>query len=407
MAALQAGHTVSLYEASRHWGGRARGGLAVQMPESNETTVLDNGQHILLGAYTDCLQLMRTVGVAPEQVLLRLPLTLVDAQGQGLRLPAWPSPWHALAGVLLAKGWRWRDKASLLRACVAWQRMGMVCDMSASVADLCRGLSDTIRLQLMEPLCVAALNTPLHQASGQVFLRVLQDGLLGGPGASDLLLPRTHLSALLPQPAVAWLQQHGAHVQPGQRVRSLQAIGPAWQVDGHRHDRVILATACRDAIRLLQANAIDAPQWLACAQGLRYEAITTVYAHTRQARLATPMVLLHSSAEEPAQFAFDRAALGGPSGLLALVVSASEGDNERLTVQVLAQARRQLHLPALQALKTVTERQATFACTPGLQRPAPEVADGLLACGDYVQGPYPATLEGAVRSGLAAAQSLN
>jgi predicted NAD/FAD-dependent oxidoreductase len=60
-------------------------------------------------------------------------------------------------------------------------------------------------------------------------------------------------------------------------------------------------------------------------------------------------------------------------------------------------------------LQTVIERRATFACTPGLQRPGLQVVPGqtrLLACGDYVAGPYPATLEGAVRSGLHAAASL-
>ena len=57
-------------------------------------------------------------------------------------------------------------------------------------------------------------------------------------------------------------------------------------------------------------------------------------------------------------------------------------------------------------MQTVVEKRATFACTPGLQRPPQAIAPGLLACGDYTEGPYPATLEGAVRSGLAAAHAL-
>ena len=52
--------------------------------------------------------------------------------------------------------------------------------------------------------------------------------------------------------------------------------------------------------------------------------------------------------------------------------------------------------------KVIVEKRATFACTPGLRRPAGVIAPGLLACGDYIDGPYPATLEGAVRSGVAA-----
>jgi hydroxysqualene dehydroxylase len=64
-------------------------------------------------------------------------------------------------------------------------------------------------------------------------------------------------------------------------------------------------------------------------------------------------------------------------------------------------------LQDLQPLKTIVEKRATFACTPGVQRPPMNIASGLLACGDYIDGPYPATLEGAVRSGLAAARTLH
>jgi hypothetical protein len=76
-----------------------------------------------------------------------------------------------------------------------------------------------------------------------------------------------------------------------------------------------------------------------------------------------------------------------------------------LQAQVLTQARAQLGL-LLQAVQTIVEKRATFACTPGLLRPAQEIAPGLLVCGDYVVGPYPATLEGAVRSALLAVQAL-
>lgn len=107
----------------------------------------------------------------------------------------------------------------------------------------------------------------------------------------------------------------------------------------------------------------------------------------------------------PAQFVFDRGQLGGPAGLMAFVISASSGNRDTLQNQVIQQAQTQLGL-TLQAVTTVVEKRATFACTPGLLRPAMRVAPQLMACGDYVDGPYPATLEGAVRSGLAAANAL-
>ena len=82
---------------------------------------------------------------------------------------------------------------------------------------------------------------------------------------------------------------------------------------------------------------------------------------------------------------------------------AERADIER---QVLAQACAQLGLASLQPLRTVVEKRATFACTPGLQRPDAAIAPGLWAAGDYVAGPYPATLEGAVCSGQQAAEGL-
>jgi hypothetical protein len=147
--------------------------------------------------------------------------------------------------------------------------------------------------------------------------------------------------------------------------------------------------------------------WIAQAEALRHLPITTVYAlvpDTAGSVLPCPMLALRPQAGQPAQFVFDRGQLGGPAGLLAFVVSASESDRSRVEQQVLAQARSQLGLERLQPLQTVVEKRATFACTPGLRRPGLALAPGLWACGDYTEGPYPATLEGAVRSGGAAAR---
>jgi uncharacterized protein with NAD-binding domain and iron-sulfur cluster len=118
------------------------------------------------------------------------------------------------------------------------------------------------------------------------------------------------------------------------------------------------------------------------------------------------MIALRSGPDAPAQFAFDRGRLGGPADLLALVASACDGERATIERQVLQQARDQLGLRELQPIRTVVEKRATFACTPGLQRPGSAIAPGLWAAGDYIDGPYPATLEGAVRSGLQAAEAL-
>lgn len=405
-AAVRAGHEVTLFEATRSLGGRARS-LPVQLPDGSNA-LLDNGQHIMIGAYSQTLRVMREVGVDPERVLLRLPLTLRFPDGLGLALPDWPAPWDAAAGVLFARGWHWRDKLSLLRAMARWQRSGFQCGEHESVAALCAGLTPRVMAELIEPLCVSALNTPAGRSSAQVFLRVLRDALFGpGDGrwrASNLLLPRCDLGALFPDAAAQWLTSHGATLYTARRILVLSPEGCAWRVDGERFDKVVLACPAREAARLIEGTGIEAKAWLERANALQYEAIATVYA-LGQHRLPLPMLALRCGPGAPAQFVFDRAQLGGPPGLLAFVVSASQGDHDSLQRQVLAQAAA-LGWHGLQPLQTVVERRATFACVPGVRRPPIAVGPGLLACGDYVEGPYPSTLEGAVRSALEAVAQL-
>jgi hypothetical protein len=108
---------------------------------------------------------------------------------------------------------------------------------------------------------------------------------------------------------------------------------------------------------------------------------------------------LYSAPHAPAQFVLDKGALTQQWGLLAAVVSVCHGERDDITAQVHAQVCEQLGLTSLEVVQTVVEKRATFACTPALARPEPLVAEGLWACGDYICGPYPATLEGAVRSG--------
>jgi squalene-associated FAD-dependent desaturase len=412
--AVQAGHGVTVFEATRTLGGRGRA-VAGTLPDGSSVT-LDNGQHILIGAYTESLRLMQQVGVNTEAALLRLPLALQFPDGNGLRFPDLPTPLDAFAGILGARGWGLRDKLGLLGAAIGWQLARFQCDAAWSVAALCRRLSPRVMHELIEPLCVSALNTPAERASAQVFLRVMKDALFGVPGGSQLLLPRRDLSALFPAAAANWLQQHGGQLHPGTRVEQLQMQDGRWHVNGQAFESVILAVPASESARLISAAAQGAPDfiapdlhsWAQDTRSLSFESITTVYAWGQQPSLPAPMLALRSDATEaPAQFVFDRGQLGGPSGLLAFVVSASTGERDALQARVLRQARQQLGLAALQVVQTVVEKRATFACTPGLERPAMHIAPGLLACGDYVAGPYPATLEGAVRSGLNAANVVN
>ena len=417
--AMDLGADVTLFEATRTPGGRARA-LPATRPDGVPLR-LDNGQHILIGAYRYTLGLMQRLGIEPEQVLLGTPLSLPYPDGGGLQTPAWaarwPAPLDAVAAILTASGWSWGERLALVRASLAWQRSGFVCPPSLTVGELCRALPARAMDELIEPLCVSALNLPAAQASAQVFLAVMRDALFGqGFGrwsASALLLPRDDLGALLPDAACRHL---GARVRLGTRVTDLQDTESGWTLAGdgwsEDFDRVIWATAASHAASTIgaatgeSASSTARRDWAAQTRQLDFTAITTVYAWAPDARLPAPMLALRNSPDAPAQFAFDRGQLrpDDPSaqGVLAFVVSASEGERDELQQRVLAQAGQQLGLPNLQAIQTVVEKRATFACTPALKRPATAIAPGLWAAGDYIDGPYPATIEGAVRSGLAA-----
>jgi squalene-associated FAD-dependent desaturase len=415
--AVQLGWHVTLVEASRQLGGRAR---AIDHHDQR----WDNGQHILIGAYRETLALMRELGLDPNALLRRLPLTLQRPDGQGLTLPDVAAPWNLLLGVCRASGWTWHDRLSLLRVARQWQRHGFVCPDFATVAEVCAGVSSRVMDQLIEPLCVSALNTPSSEASGAVFLRVLRDGLWSGAGGSDLLLPTTDLGAVLPDAAHEWLLAHGAHIELGYRW---SPPTPAQaRNDTHTHpsspsvhvyrdpcdvasfDARVLACPAWDAARL---TATSFPEWSAQAQALRHAPITTVYLRHPEPNamaLPHPMLALPSDAQHPAQFVFDRGQWMGPSqrGVLACVVSHSTGTREALEQRVLKQVQDQLRplpgctdLDRLRVELTVVEKRATFVCSPGIKRPAQTIGPGWWACGDYTDGPYPSTLEGAVRSG--------
>lgn len=413
--AAQAGHRVTVLEAARTLGGRARAVPATRADGSQ--ALLDNGQHILIGAYSACLGLMRTVGVDPGAALLRMPLALRFPDGSGIALPDAAPPWDALAGIARARGWSLGERLALLGRAARWRLAGFACPPGHTVAALCAGLPERLVREFIDPLCVSALNTPARDACGQTFLRVLQDSLFAGRGGSHLLLPRTDLGALLPEPAAAWLRARGHAVRTGRRVQALArgASGQGWCVDGEPFDAVLLATSSPEAARLVGDASAFAHEhaalqsWATLARQLAFGAIATVYAEQPGARgplLAAPMLALRAGPGRPAQFAFDRGQLGGPAGLLAFVISDHQGERAALESAVLAQAAQQLALPGLRLVQTVVEKRATFVCTPGLQRPPLHVAQRLLCCADYVAGPYPATLEGAVLHGMAAAQAL-
>lgn len=394
------GYAVSLFEAAPVLGGRAR---TLEKYAGEDT--LDNGQHIMIGAYADTLRVMRQVGIDTEAAFLRIPFTLKNLQGEGLAFPNWPAPFNALAGILCAKGWSWAERLQLVRWAGYWQFKKFQSNPAATLADICIGLPAKVQAQFITPLCLSALNTPVSEASALVFLRVLRDAMFLFPQGSDFLLPRLDFSALFPQAAARYVEARGGQVLRNQRVQEITRSADGWLVDGQRFDRVVLATSATEAARLAANYA--PPAWQQAVQDLQYQAIATVYASSQQA-LPQPMFALADSAEQPAQFVFDRGQLlPNTRHLLAFVISVCKLPKLELEACVLAQAQAQLGLD-VELVKTVIEKRATIAATSAAQASkvhlTQQLQDGLQVCGDYLHPYYPSTIEGAVQTAKALLQ---
>ncbi len=419
-----AGCKVTLFEAARTLGGRARG---VEL----HGRMLDNGQHILLGAYRDTLRLLRRVGIDPKVALLNLPLQMRYPDGSGgmdFVAPRLPAPLHLAMALLRAKGLAAADKLALARFSTTARWMSWQLHTDCNVSDLLERFDQTPRLvQLMwRPLCLAALNTPPERASAQVFLAVLRDSLGAARAASDMLLPRLDLNALFPCAASRFIEQRGGELRCGAKVTAIAQDQGGWRVDATGHavggarseqfDAVVLAVPPPAAAALLEALPVgDIGQQLAA---FAYEPITTCYLqYAPQVRLEQPFFAL---LDDPAaghwgQFVFDRGQLdASQAGLCSVVVSASADaaalDQAALAQAIGAQLATVFGKPGLASpawSQVITEKRATFACTPGLRRlPTASGLAGLVLAGDYTASDYPATLETAVRSGAAAANAI-
>ena len=396
VAAVRAGHRVTLVEATDRPGGRAR-----TLPHAVEGLALDNGQHIWIGAYARCLALLETVGLHADALFERIPLDLRDPQGLGLVLAPGPEPLNLLLGLWRSRGLDAASRRALLRVGLKlrWHGPHWPHAQDESVAQWCvrEQLPASLIRSWVEPLCLSALNTPLAQASARVWWRVLHDALWLVRGGSDLCLPRADLNALGPDAAIAWLRARGVEWRLRTRLPSLAASASGFPAPSAQTPWV-LALPPREAARL---TAPHHPTWSGLASALEYEAIATVYVRCHDPGyrgLPRSMMALHSHAQSPAQFVFCRERLLGQTGVLAAVVSACQTERDALSEGVLRQLRDQLGLRQLTVLSCVVERRATFACSVGLRRPPAAIAPHLWAAGDYVEGPYPATLEGAVRS---------
>jgi squalene-associated FAD-dependent desaturase len=375
------GIRVSVFESGPVPGGRAR---RVDL----RGHVLDNGQHILIGAYAQLFRLMRTVGV-PSDALLRIPLELRYATGFTFRALWLPPPLDLAAGLLFATGVPLREGLDALRFVRALKRPSYALPADMTVRELleAHGQGGRMRRYLWEPLCVSALNTPVDAASARVFLTVLRETLGGPAGASDLVLPRADLTRLFPEPAAEFVARRGGEVRLRCPVRELRELTD--------FEAVIVAVAPH------QLNALLPDLPLAYS----YQPIYTCYLqYAETLRLPFPMLGLTGGL---VQWVFDRGALLGERGRLACVISA-QGEHQRMTLEELCERCHRELSAAIPGLATplwsraIAEKRATITCSPGVKRP-PLASNGVFLAGDYTDPMYPPTLEAAVRSGVRAA----
>jgi hydroxysqualene dehydroxylase len=405
-----AGRKVTVFEAARVLGGRAR------RVDANGTAV-DNGAHVLLGAYRQTLALLGIVhGAGAEKELLERRRLILEQPGVfRLRTPTLPAPWHLAAALFTMRGASRRDRMTTIAFVRRLGRGQFRCDPQLTVGTLLADQPPAIVALLWEPLCIAALNTPIETAAAQVFLSVLRVAFAARARDSDILLPRVDLSTLVPDAAAAYVTDRGGEIRAGSTVARLAASDDAVSLPAgfteERFDAAVVAVGPHQVARLLGTSIGGAAgRVLAQIAAFSYEPITTAYLqYPRALALAQPMLKLDGN---PGQWVFDRGALDGPEGLAEVVIS-TDMPGARIAHESLAQAiDRQLRRtwPELAAplwTQVIAERRATYACVAGLSRPPTGMlAPRLYLAGDYTDQELPATLEAATRSGVAAARVL-
>lgn len=418
---------VVLYETAPVLGGRAR-------RVERDGLRLDNGQHMLLGAYARTLELMTRVHGerATRAQFVRRPLSIVPfgaMQADGLTMLARHAPGRLglLVGLLSARGLSWRERLANIGWFRSLERTGFTRPAHETVAKMLSPLPPRVARLLWEPLCVAALNTPVATASAQVFANVLRGAFAGAGNASDYLIPATDLSALFPEAAAQFVGARGGSVRIGAHAQLVSAdrneVTLAVGGNAEPAQSAIVAVGPHQLRQAFAAEALAQHPPLSAAIGaletLAYEPIVTVWlGYAAAVAMPGPIARLDDA---PGQWVLDRAdvliaatANDHPplAQLLAVEISASgphmASPHAELARTVDAQLRRlQPGLPPCAWSQVIAEKRATYACTPQRPRPAgPRFAPGIYLAGDYVDTEYPATLEAAVRSGIAAAEAL-
>lgn len=392
---------------------------------------MDNGQHVHLACCDSYLSFLDRIGASGDVVAAR-PLDIpVVAPGAGgpvvgrLRRRDLPVPLHLAGSLLTYPHISVADRLGLGRALAGLARLDLAdprLDHITFGAWLRRrGQSDAAIAAVWDLITVPTVNLPAAEASLGAAAMVFKTGVLGGRGAADIGWSRVPLGRLHGERAVVALDRAGADVRTGVRVRAVVEDGRGgWEIDTAGGpvwaDLVIVALPHEEAAGVVPGDACPGRlSW----SGLGSSAVVDVHLVFDRSVTRWEVMAGHGSA---VQWVFDRTSASGLSQgeeggqYLAVSLSAADhlvGTRPELLVASTVEALGQL-LPAVGRARLVDsvvtkERRATFRAAPGSAaiRPGPVTArPGLSLAGAWTATGWPATMEGAVRSGRAAARAL-
>jgi squalene-associated FAD-dependent desaturase len=418
LALADAGCSVHLLEARPKLGGLTHS-------FERDGRWIDNGQHVFLRCCTSYLRLLDRLGMR-DQVRLQSRLDVPVRSGRHPGVSRiWrngmPAPLHLGPALATYKWLSLAERAQAVRGALAMGRVDRTdpqTDAQSFGAWLKAHGQDARAVEaLWELIGVATLNARADDASLAVAATVFQIGLLEQSDAADIGWPLVPLQQLHGDAAVRALADAGVDVRLRARVKALEAVEGRWQVAGEVYDDVVLAVPPSDAERLLPEDAVDLQAgW---AEALGSSPIVNAHAVLDRVVLDAPFV---AAVDSPLQWVFDRTrqSLAGRADAneqyLAISLSAADGLIDAPVAEL-----RELLLPALRQLLPAAvnarvkeffvtrERHATFRPTPGSGRYRPGASTaraGLHLAGAWTATGWPATMEGAVRSGEAAAASV-
>jgi squalene-associated FAD-dependent desaturase len=380
---VDGGHEVELHEARPTLGGAVQ---TLPRRDGDPEPPPDNGQHIALACFTEYVRFLERVGEVKGLWRRRLELPVLDERGR--RAVIAPS---ALA-LLRYRHVPPADRVRILRALARWGDAGGETFADALRA---RGQSQAAIDRFWDVFIRPALNLPSAEASAEVGDFTVRTALLGARRDSDLLLPMAPLGELHGDAAGRALQQAGAVVRTGSRVERLDDLDA---------DAFVVALPPRESARLL-----GEPE-----PALEDSPIVSVHLWLDRELLSSPLAALLSS---DAHWVFDRGALTGrrpERGQYLTVVSSGAPElmalrGRELVDRIVAELTGRLGAAELLWSRVSREPAATVALRPGSERErrGPRTArSNVTRAGAWTATGWPATMEGAVRSGRAAARTL-